>query len=318
MQRNFEFFRLRFPEKKRLRFFSLFVALSSLFWIITKLSNTYSSSIGFKVNFVDVPDLIVLDQNLDATIYADITDSGFDLLMYHFFINSIDVSLENADFSKGVAKIDLTDQKFTLQQQLFQSATLNNISPPNLTFSYGALKRKKIPVLPPQKMSFKPGYDRIGQWEIIPDSIWLYGLAQKVDSLQSLAIRPLLVDNIDDDISEQVELIPLDQIEFETEKVTVKASVKRFTEKSLEALVNIINLPDTLAIKLFPQSLNVTFLVLVDQAEGIQSGDFSFYCDFDEAQSNDQNTLEIKLKQEPKGVRNVRWTPMKVDYLIRK
>ena len=318
MQRNFEFFRLRFPEKKRLRFFSLFVALSSLFWIITKLSNTYSSSIGFKVNFVDVPDLIVLDQNLDATIYADITDSGFDLLMYHFFINSIDVSLENADFSKGVAKIDLTDQKFTLQQQLFQSATLNNISPPNLTFSYGALKRKKIPVLPPQKMSFKPGYDRIGQWEIIPDSIWLYGLAQKVDSLQSVAIRPLLVDNIDDDISEQVELIPLDQIEFETEKVTVKASVKRFTEKSLEALVNIINLPDTLAIKLFPQSLNVTFLVLVDQAEGIQSGDFSFYCDFDEAQSNDQNTLEIKLKHEPKGVRNVRWTPMKVDYLIRK
>jgi len=318
MQRNFEFFKLRFPEKKRLRFFSLFVALSFLFWIITKLSNTYSSSVSFKVNFVDVPDLIVLDQNLEATVYADITDSGFDLLMYHYFKSSIDVSLENADFTKGVAKIDLMDQKFMLQQQLFQNAIINIISPSDLTFSFGALKRKKIPVLPPSKMSFKPGYDRAGQWEITPDSIWIYGLSQKIDSLQSISIQPLLMDNIDNDISEQVKLTPLDQIEYETEKVMIKASVKRFTEKSLEALINIKNLPDSLAIKLFPQSLKVTFLVLIDKAEGILPSDFSFFCDFKEAQSNDQNTLEILLKNEPKGVRNVRWSPKKVDYLIRK
>ena len=63
MQRNFEYLRLRFPDKKRLRFFSIFVAVSFLFWIITKLSNTYSSLVEFDVNFVNVPPLIVLNEN---------------------------------------------------------------------------------------------------------------------------------------------------------------------------------------------------------------------------------------------------------------
>ena len=82
---EFEYFRLRFPDKKRLRFFSFFVALSFLFWIITKLSNTYSSSVEFDVNFVDIPPLIVLNQNFEAKLKVDITASGFELLIYQFF-----------------------------------------------------------------------------------------------------------------------------------------------------------------------------------------------------------------------------------------
>jgi hypothetical protein len=73
-----------------------------------------------------------------------------------------------------------------------------------------------------------------------------------------------------------------------------------------------------LAIKLFPQSLKVTFLVLIDKAEGITAGDFKFSCDFNQAQRIKKNTLDVVLEREPKGVTNVRWKPKKVDYLIRK
>ena len=129
MQWNFEKFRLRFPEKKRIRFFSLFIALSILFWIITKLSNSYSSSVTFEIDFVNVPDLIVLDQNQESIIKADITASGFQLLIYHYFKKQLDVSLVDVDFTENLATIETIDQKFYLQQQLFQSATLNSISP---------------------------------------------------------------------------------------------------------------------------------------------------------------------------------------------
>ena len=125
MQRNFEYFRLRFPDKKRLRFFSFFVALSFLFWIITKLSNTYSSSVEFDVNFVDIPPLIVLNQNFEAKLKVDITASGFELLIYHFIKNEINVSIENADYNLGTGKIDLMGQKFRLQQQLYKKPSSN-------------------------------------------------------------------------------------------------------------------------------------------------------------------------------------------------
>jgi hypothetical protein len=318
MQRNFEYFRLRFPGKKRLRFFSFFFALSLLFWIITKLSNTYSSSVEFKINFVDIPPLVVLEQDVVSKMKVDITASGFQLLVYHFFKDDINVSIENADYGGNLAEIDLMDQKFSLQKQLYQNAILNRVSPPQLNFSFGKLKRLKIPVIPPDEINFKPGYDQAGEWVIEPDSVWVYGTSKKVNALNGLSIQPLSQETVDNNIEEKVKLLPIDQIRFETESVLIKTSVKRFTEKSIDAFINIKNLPDSLSIKLFPQSLKVTFLVLVDKAESISAADFKFSCDYGQAQSKDENSLEVFMEMKPEGVSKVRWKPKKVDYLIRK
>jgi hypothetical protein len=318
MQRNFEYFRLRFPGKKRLRFFSFFFALSLLFWIITKLSNTYSSSVEFKINFVDIPPLVVLEQDVVSKMKVDITASGFQLLVYHFFKDDINVSIENADYGGNLAEIDLMDQKFSLQKQLYQNAILNRVSPPQLNFSFGKLKRLKIPVIPPDEINFKPGYDQAGEWVIEPDSVWVYGTSKKVNALNGLSIQPLSQETVDNNIEEKVKLLPIDQIRFETESVLIKTSVKRFTEKSIDAFINIKNLPDSLSIKLFPQSLKVTFLVLVDKAESISAADFKFSCDYSQAQSKDENSLEVFMEMKPEGVSKVRWKPKKVDYLIRK
>lgn len=318
MQRNFEYFRLRFPGKKRLRFFSFFFALSLLFWIITKLSNTYSSSVEFKINFVDIPPLVVLEQDVVSKMKVDITASGFQLLVYHFFKDDINVSIENADYGGNLAEIDLMDQKFSLQKQLYQNAILNRVSPPQLNFSFGKLKRLKIPVIPPDEINFKPGYDQAGEWVIEPDSVWVYGTSKKVNALNGLSIQPLSQETVDNNIEEKVKLLPIDQIRFETESVLIKTSVKRFTEKSIDAFINIKNLPDSLSIKLFPQSLKVTFLVLVDKAESVSAADFKFSCDYGQAQSKDENSLEVFMEMKPEGVSKVRWKPKKVDYLIRK
>lgn len=318
MQRNFEYFRLRFPGKKRLRFFSFFFALSLLFWIITKLSNTYSSSVEFEINFVDIPPLVVLEQDVVSKMKVDITASGFQLLVYHFFKDDINVSIENADYGGNLAEIDLMDQKFSLQKQLYQNAILNRVSPPQLNFSFGKLKRLKIPVIPPDEINFKPGYDQAGEWVIEPDSVWVYGTSKKVNALNGLSIQPLSQETVDKNIEEKVKLLPIDQIRFETESVLIKTSVKRFTEKSIDAFINIKNLPDSLSIKLFPQSLKVTFLVLVDKAESVSAADFKFSCDYGQAQSKDENSLEVFMEMKPEGVSKVRWKPKKVDYLIRK
>lgn len=318
MQRNFEYFRLRFPGKKRLRFFSFFFALSLLFWIITKLSNTYSSSVEFEINFVDIPPLVVLEQGVVSKMKVNITASGFQLLVYHFFKDYINVSIENADYGGNLAEIDLMDQKFSLQKQLYQNAILNRVSPPQLNFSFGKLKRLKIPVIPPDEINFKPGYDQVGEWVIEPDSVWVYGTSKKVNALNGLSIQPLSQETVDSNIEEKVKLLPIDQIRFETESVLIKTSVKRFTEKSIDAFINIKNLPDSLSIKLFPQSLKVTFLVLIDKAESISAADFKFSCDYGQAQSKDENSLEVFIEMKPEGVSKVRWKPKKVDYLIRK
>ena len=59
-------------------------------------------------------------------------------------------------------------------------------------------------------------------------------------------------------------------------------------------------------------------LVLMDNIEQIGSSDFLFYCDFNDTDDGKANSLLIKLDNEPDGVRNIRWKPNRLDYLIRK
>ena len=80
----FDNFRIKFPEKKKFRFFFLFVILSFTFWIITKLSNIYDSSISFSITLTDVPDYIVPKNIGSLELNADISGSGFQLLLYKY------------------------------------------------------------------------------------------------------------------------------------------------------------------------------------------------------------------------------------------
>ena len=117
-------FRIKFPEKKKFRFFFLFVILSFTFWIITKLSNIYDSSISFNIKLTDVPNYIVPKNSGSLELNADISGSGFQLLLYKFINNEINISVKDGDFSLDLAHVNLMDQKFSIQQQLFQNTVI--------------------------------------------------------------------------------------------------------------------------------------------------------------------------------------------------
>ena len=72
-----------------------------------------------------------------------------------------------------------------------------------------------------------------------------------------------------------------------------------------------------MTIKLFPNRVETTFLVLMDNIDEISSNDFLFYCDFNDIHGGKSNSLKIKLDSKPDGVKNIRWNPKRLDYLIR-
>ena len=317
MDQSFENLQIKFPEKKKFRIFFLFVFLSFIFWVITKLSNTYNSEILFKVTLTEIPDLILPKPAQELSFTADVSASGFQLLLYHFVNNEINISIQNGDYSSELAQVDLFDQRFMIQQQLYQSSIVNQFQPDILSFAYDQLKRKKVPVLPMMEIDFKPGYERVEDWTITPDSIWVVGPTDLINPLNFYPTKFVQKQNVAKNISENIGLEIIQQLKPETNKVRIEAQVNKFTEKTLDVFVNIKNLPDSLTIKLFPQSVKTTFLVLMDRAQGIRSSDFFFHCDFNDTKDNATSSLDVKLDRKPDGVRNIRWEPIEVDYLIR-
>jgi len=197
-------FRKSFPEKNKFRFFMFFVVLSTTFWVITKLSNTYDSKVDLSVNLIDLPVTIVPVLEKDLELKVDLTASGFELLIYHLFNKKVELSFENASYASGTALVNLFDQRFQIEQQLFDNATVNQVTPNVLKFNYDKLKRKKVAVHPILNITFMPGYSINDSWELEPDSLWVSGPEKLIDKILIINTLPIkLIDvNKDIDISE--------------------------------------------------------------------------------------------------------------------
>ena len=312
-----ENFQKKIPGKKKFRFFFLFFLLSSAFWIITKLSNTYKTTISFKVKFTDLPDLVVNKSINEMNISLELTSSGFNLLLYKFLKNNINLSSKNGKIDGDFMELNLSNSKLSIQDQLYQNTTVNQIQPRTLKFFIDKLSRKKIPILPITDVKYKFGYQMVDDWKISPDSVWIIGPSNIIDSINQYPTEVFRDKNISKNITKSINLKLIPEIKTEIIKVEISAVVKKFTEKTFEVFLKIKNLPDTLAVKLFPQSVKSTFMILIDKVDKVSSSDFSFYCDFDDTKIGNSNSLEVKMDKEPKGVINVRWTPQIVDYLIR-
>jgi|TARA_B110000261_G_scaffold158931_1_gene195975 hypothetical protein len=294
------------------------MVLSTVFWVITKLSNTYDSNVDLSVNLIDLPVTIVPVLEKDLELKVDLTASGFQLLTYHLFNKKVELSFENASHASGTALINLFDQRFQIEKQLFDNITVNQVIPNVLKFKYDNLKRKKVAVRPIINITFMRGYDINDGWKVEPDSLWVSGPGKLIDTIEELNTLPIKLIDVNTDIKKEIGFVKTNALlKLEVNITSISASVRKFTEKTVSSFINMKNLPDSLAIKLFPQSVAVTFSVLLDQAARIDSEDFAFSCDFATSDGGNKRSLIINLEKQPKNVSKVRWKPSQVDYLIR-
>ena len=305
------------PQKSQFKFIILFILISFSLWIFTKLSDEQTSKISFPVELINIPDLMIIDQAPDKNINLTVTSSGFDLLIYSIK-NSIQLNLSLANYNNGIGSIKLSDQKFQIQKQLFEGTIINEIDPPILNFDYSNLRRKKVKVSANANLTYMSGYNKFGSWEIKPDSIFVSGPFSIVDSLKTISTLLINYDNINFDLNEDLELLSIHpQVEYDTKFVNINLSVKKYTEKTLSSPINIINLPDSLSIRLFPQNIDISFTIPLENAESISPNDFSFYSDFIESDLGNKDKLIIKLSKKPETVSRLKWEPKYVKYLIR-
>jgi len=294
------------------------MVLSTVFWVITKLSNTYDSNVDLSVNLIDLPVTIVPVLEKDLELKVDLTASGFQLLTYHLFNKKVELSFENASHASGTALINLFDQRFQIEKQLFDNITVNQVIPNVLKFKYDNLKRKKVAVRPILNITFMRGYDINDGWKVEPDSLWVSGPGKLIDTIEELNTLPIKLIDVNTDIKKEIGFVKTNALlKLEVNITSISASVRKFTEKTVSSFINMKNLPDSLAIKLFPQSVAVTFSVLLDQAARIDSEDFAFSCDFATSDGGNKRSLIINLEKQPQNIRKIRWKPSQVDYLIR-
>ncbi len=302
----------------------LFCLLISIFiWVLIKMSKDYASDISYKLNFYNPPSNQIISEIADSIIYLQIDSRGFDLFNRRYLkkTNTLNIDL---------SKVNIHNDRYTLGSYILSESILNQIRSQNEFPNY-------INRIYPDTLHLKlentisKEIDIKLQLEIIPkQQHYVYGeittSAQKtiitgpssvIDTVEFISTENLLLKDIDKDQRFKINLINpylKHNVSISVNAIEVLIPVQQFTESSISIPIK-VNQPLDQRIKLFPETINIKYLVALTDYDRINSNMFSAIVNYDPSSLNYQ---KVALEQIPKFVKIISFTPETVEYLILK
>ncbi|MFT5761362.1 MAG: hypothetical protein ACI8WA_000473 [Polaribacter sp.] len=299
-------------------FVALFVAV--FFWLLTKLSKEYQTTISFPVEYVNIPQDKLLQSTPLKKIDIHGKASGFQIFGIRVLNKKIQLDVNKLQ-RKANSKfyIHLQKQKIDIQNQVSSNFIINGIKQDTIYLDLGQLTSKKIPLKGNFDFSYKLGYHLTKQVVVNPDSILVSGPKQQIDTLKNVYLQKLVLNDISKSIEQKIKINKVsDVIKFNTKEATVFAEVDRFTEGNLELTFEIINLPDSVSVTTFPKSVKVFYQVGLSNFNKVNVNSFKIVCDYNNSLSNNLNYLIPRVVVKPEFVTSVKINPNKIEYLIQK
>ena len=305
------------PTKDRFKFFFLFVLLSFIFWFSTKLSNTYQIEQSFSIHWNNIPKGIVLNHD-SSELGLSITASGIEILWYRLFKNKINLVLNKNIFIGKEAFVSIDNERFNIQQQLFDNTILNQITTPVIKIAYARLGVKKVKITSDPILKFRAGYLSDSPLTISPDSLLVRGSQDVLDTLTIVKTVSFIMEDVFESFQKVIALEDLTNLQFDIKEVNIKQEVSRYSEKQFILPIEIINIPKSVKVKLFPPTGTLKATMPLTLLNGFNARDFMLVVDYELILKNELTHLPIRLVKQPSQVKKVIWEPKTVNYLIRK
>lgn len=324
--------RFRQPAKKqKVYIFLLCLLCSAIFWLSIKLSRETQAIFRQSLALHDIPLEKVLFAQSDSVVTFSLQTTGARLIRSRFSSSRDSVHISIASLPalnrEGLSYHYATANMLSgiLDEQLEVNFTVSSVRPDTLFFHVVQGLEKKVPVQLHADLSYERRFGLYGEISLQPDSLTIYGPDNLVDSIHYVSTELLTYHSLDQSVKvmarfDYTEIHPTIRVYPET--VEVEISVEEYTEAHVEVplLVQCNDATDHFTadkLRLFPNRVNIVFLVALRDYHRVQAELFSAYVDCPEKLTTDQQ-LKVKAGLLPDFVRAESVRPARVDYLIMK
>jgi YbbR domain-containing protein len=321
---------LRSSEKIKSRrkisaFFICFI-VAALFWLMNTLSQHYNAFISFPVKYENLPDNKVLTRRLPESVYIELNARGFHILAYQIKLlrDTIKIDAGNLpirnrnDFYE--ARLATATKLNRITRQFNDEIRVNRILPDTIYFVFGTKVSKEIPVKLNHQLSFEKQHRLNGNVTFEPATVMVEGLESAVNKIEFIETESLVLKNLNQSVNKQINLFLhpsyAEKIFLSNKTVTVKIPVEKYTEASVEVPLEVINLPENHTMKLFPEKVNINYIVGFTDYDKINEQMFTARVDYNKRDNTSR--LPIEISRHPETVQILRVQPPKAEYLIRK
>jgi len=307
-------------NQKKLRIFLIFLALSILFWSLIKLSKEYIADVEFDLDYSDMPQNKLIQNNPEKKVTLTLKTVGFKLLNYEFKKRVLDYSLTEIQKKEGSVYFSETSSNINyLQGQLSAESVVLNVEPDTLFFDLGVKRSKKVPVVSKVDFQFKTGFNFVGSYLLSPSEVTISGPEKVIDTIVEVHTIDFQIKDISETFKQEVQLeSPGNAVVLSEPSILVGGTVDKITHGSYKLPFQVINLPRDVIISTYPKEVKVVYQVPLNDYNKIPENAFRIQCDYKQTQDNNLDYLIPRLVDKPEIITDVKIIPNKIEFLIKK
>lgn len=308
-------------RSKEFLVFLFFLLLSTAFWLLQTLDETFETEVIVPLQLTDVPDDVVITSPLPDQLRVSIRDKGASLMRYwNHDIAPLSLSFTAYDNGRNSGKVRITQNSIlkSIQERLIGTSKIQGIRPDTLEFYYNHGMHSTIPVAVTGDVE-ADAHHYLLDVKTTPSEVRVYASATLLDTLSAVRTMPVSLTDLQENTTIDVALRPIRGAKIEPSKVKLTATVDVYMENTIEVPVVSLNFPADRQLRTFPSTVKVTYTIGYAHNKNVRQEHFVSVVTYEDVlalQEQGATKIPVRLKTIPDGVKNVRIEPQSIDYLI--
>jgi hypothetical protein len=170
-----------------------------------------------------------------------------------------------------------------------------------LSFIFPVENHKKVPIEVPLSVSCRSQYMQSGPFRTIPDSMTVYGPAERLDAVERVVTSRLTLSDLNSSQHGLLKVTPIKGVRMSAEEVSYELPVSRYVELSASVPVEVMNAPSGHTLQVYPPTAQVylrcAFPIVKDPLAS-----FKLYVDWKDFSSSLSGRCAPRVQRLPAGV----------------
>ena len=323
-------------QKKKIRHFGfsgklyIFIIcflISSLIWVLIKLSRDYTEILKCRVTYINVPSDKVVVNDLDSVFTLKLKSKGFKLFTNNIFFNPTNINIDVASLVRKKKNsvrdyfIATSDLYQTIGTQIHYPNNVISIIPDTLYFRLEKIYNKKVPVKVKLNLSFAQQYRLNDSIKCKPDSVLVSGTKVAIDTIKFVETISKALSNLNSNQEISLDFnskYSLSKIKISPVSVKTIIPVEKYTEATIDLPIIIANNNNNYVVRTFPEKVRVTYLVSLSNFKKVKPDMFSAMADISKVLLAKSKKMKVDVSKYPAFVEIRHVDPEKVEFLILK
>ena len=292
------------------------VCVAFVLWLFLSLDNEVQRDYIIPVKIENVPDSVTLISPPPTDLNVSVKGKGSQLMQFMWSSKMPTLNIDFKEFNRAESKSVYVSRLWMdncLRDYFGAGVEITGCHPDTMKVLYTTNPGRRVPLILQADIIPDIQSTLSGPLYANVDSVTVYAYGDIPNNINSVSIEPITRSGLRDTtvIRARVQSLPLMRVVPDV--VTVTIPIEPLIVKKQNIPIEILNLPASVRLVLFPSQTEVSYLVGLSRYH--QDAHFKAYTDYNEIQPG-KTKLKVLLGNTPSYIQNVTLHPDSVEFII--